>query len=285
MTMSHTAKRCLFLTTLLAAAPLLAPSTRSAPAPMGPSKQFTNSLKMKLVRIPAGKFFMGSPADEPNRQPNEGPRHEVEITKTFYLGAYEVTQGQYRAVMKTNPSAYSTVGSHKAHMVGLDTDDFPVDSVSWDNAVKFCEALSNLPAEKNARRVYRLPTEAEWEYACRAGTTTAFHVGATLSLKQAHIGGPRRPERVGKFAPNAWGLYDMHGNVWEWTADWYDENFYAKSPKKDPVCTTPGRFRLARGGAWLNDAQAARCAYRGWTGPSGYHHIGFRVACTVGGGR
>jgi formylglycine-generating enzyme required for sulfatase activity len=188
--------------------------------------------------------------------------------------------------MGTNPSSFSPTGSYKHQIGGLNTDDFPVDSVSWDDAAKFCAKLSGLPAEKGARRVYRLPTEAEWEYACRAGTSTAYSFGNTLSTTQANTGSAHpRPVRVGSYKPNAWGLHDMHGNLWELTADWYDQDYYGKSPKKDPYCSKPGRWRMARGGAWPNDVSSARCAYRGWTSLGGAYHIGFRVACTIGGSR
>jgi formylglycine-generating enzyme required for sulfatase activity len=278
--MRRAAERCLPLLALLGAAPLLVNPSRSAPAPVV-STRFTNSVGMKLVRIPAGKFLMGSPNDEAGRSPNEGPRHEVEITKPFYLGVYEVTQAQYRKVMGKNPSSFSAGGPSRNAVRGLKTEDFPVDRVSWDDADKFCKKLS---AEKGARRVYRLPTEAEWEYAARAGTKTRFHCGNTLSPKEANVSAAtHRPKKVGSYKPNAWGLYDMHGNVWEWVADWGDPNYYARSPKKDPRCTRPTGAHLVRGGAWTHDAGSARCAFRGliW-GSAAYYHIGFRVACTVG---
>jgi formylglycine-generating enzyme required for sulfatase activity len=288
--MPRAVKRSLPLLALLAAAPLLVPveSSRSAPAPVAAPKKLTNSIKMKLVRIPAGKFMMGSPNDEKERQNNEGPRHEVEITKAFYLGAYEVTQAQYKKVIGKNPSAFSATGSHAHQVRGVVTDDFPVDTVSLQDAVDFCKKLSALPAEKGARRVYRIPSEAEWEYACRAGTTTAFHFGATLATTQANAGGTQnRPVRVGSYKPNAWGLYDMHGNVWEWVADWHDPNYYTRSPKKDPLNTNPSGTRLVRGGAWTHTTGWARSAIRGQIhgGSGSYYHIGFRVACTVGGSR
>jgi formylglycine-generating enzyme required for sulfatase activity len=204
------------------------------------------------------------------------------------VGAYEVTQAQYEKVMGTNPSAYSAGGSLKSAVKGLETGQFPVDSVPWPDAVKFCQKLSALPAEKGARRVYRLPTEAEWEYACRAGTTTAFHFGDALSKEQACVAvGPRgRPAKVGSYKPNAWGLYDMHGNVWEWVADWWDQEYYRKSPKKDPTGPKAGTSRIARGGCWGSDGWVCRSAFRGFITPNVRHQqIGFRVACTVGGAR
>jgi hypothetical protein len=143
---------------------------------------------MKLVLIPKGTFKMGSPEDAKGRYPDE-QQHEVEISKPFYLGTYTVTQKQYRTVMKTNPSCFSKDGGGKDKVKGLDTDDFPVETVSWGEADKFCKKLSALPAEKKAKRSYRLPSEAEWEYACRAGTTTPFHFGKSLSSRQANCNG------------------------------------------------------------------------------------------------
>jgi formylglycine-generating enzyme required for sulfatase activity len=286
--MSRIAPHTLLLLVLLAAAPLLAPPgpSRSAPAPAASPKNLTNSIKMQLVRIPAGKFKMGSPKEEAGHLADEGPRHEVEITRPFYLGVYEVTQAQYKKVMGTNPSAFCAGGTSQAQVRGLNTDDFPAENMSWSEAADFCKKLSALPAEKAAGRKYRLPTEAEWEYACRAGTTTAYSFGATLSTRQANVNSTLpRPQKVGSYKANAWGLYDMHGNVWELTAEWYDANYYGKSPKKDPHCNTPSRWRMARGGAWCMPTRACRCAYRGWTSLTGSYHIGFRVACNLGGSR
>jgi formylglycine-generating enzyme required for sulfatase activity len=297
--MSLTTKRCLPLLALLAVAPLLvhAGRTSSAPAPLGPARKLTNSIGMKLVRIPPGKFLMGSPNDEALRQPIEGPRHEVEITRPFYMGIYEVTQAQYKKVMGKNPSAYRAGGRGQGQVRGLNTDDFPVDSVSYQNAADFCKKLSALPAEKGARRFYRLPTEAEWEYACRAGTSTPFAFGKALSSTQANFNGNSpyggaasgpslgRPCKVGSYKPNAWGLYDMHGNMWEWVADRYRaSNFYAESPRKDPHCKI-GPMYMSRGGAWAGTGLMCRSAYRAHCQPAGTLQDGIRVACTIGGAR
>jgi formylglycine-generating enzyme required for sulfatase activity len=254
---------------------------------------------MKLVRFPAGKFLMGSLDSEANRLRSE-EQHEVEISRPFLLGAYEVTQAQYQKVMGNNPSFFSATGAGKDKVAGVDTRNFPVESVTWDEAVVFCNKLSALPAEKAAGRVYRLPTEAEWEYACRgrAKEYAPYSLGRTLTVAQANFGGsggfiappPVRPARalqrtcpVGSYKPSATGLFDMHGNVWEWCQDWYDGTYYTHSPRKDPPGPPTGRSRVARGGAWFNPEQILRSAYRGYATPAtrGYG-IGFRVLCLSG---
>jgi formylglycine-generating enzyme required for sulfatase activity len=240
---------------------------------------------MKLVRIRAGKFLMGSPLDEPKRQPAED-QHEVEITREFFLGVYEVTQGQYEKVMGHNPSHFRAGGSREADVRGLDTRDFPVEGVKYEDAVAFCKKLSDQPVEKASRRSYRLPTEAEWEYACRAGAKeySAYHYGKTITNADANFNGtPRRTAKVGSYKPNAWGLYDMHGNVWEWVHDWYDEQYYRTGPKKDPQGPATGTQRLGRGGGYFNDDVVyLRSAHRGWTSPNNHHDgLGFRVACDL----
>jgi formylglycine-generating enzyme required for sulfatase activity len=258
---------------------------RSAPAPLL-KKQFTNSIGMKLVRIPPGKFTMGSPKGEEGRQAGE-LQHEVEITRAFFLGAYEVTQGQFKKIMGTNPSWFSSAGGGRAAVGGLDTSDFPVEMMTWNEAVEFCKKLSALPAEKGARRVYRLPSEAEWEHACRAGAReyAPFAFGKSLSPKQANFAESRlgRTCKVGSYKPNAWGLYDMHGNVFEWCADWYDLHYYRSSPKKDPPGPATGIYRRLRGGGWNYPVSYARSAWHGCnTADFRYNQFGFRVACDVG---
>jgi formylglycine-generating enzyme required for sulfatase activity len=254
-------------------------------------KVVTNSIGMKLALIPAGKFTMGSPAAELERDPEE-LQHEVTISKPFYLGVYEVTQRQWEKVVGKNQSNFKQVDS-----------DYPVEQVRWTDAVDFCNRLSNFADEKKAGRVYRLPTEAEWEYACRAGTTTPFHFGAGLSSKLANFDGRfpfggadkdanlTKPAKVGSYAPNAWGLYDMHGNVAEWCSDWYDADYYKNSPKENPTGPEKGVvktgfakdfFRVVRGGCWLDEAQACRAAYRFRLQSSEpYRWVGLRVVCEV----
>src|SRR5262249_31361738 len=209
--------------------------------------RLTNSLGMELVRIPAGKFRMGSLPSEPGRGDDED-EHEVEITRPFYLGAYEVTQAQYEKIMGHNPSWFHADGGGGRGSAGLDTAVFPVEYVRWSDAVEFCKRLSARPEERRLRRTYRLPTEAEWEYACRAGTTAPFHHGPTLDAAQANFDGAglKRTARVGSYSPNACGLYDMHGNVWEWCADWYEADFYRTGPRRGPTCARQGSQRGRR---------------------------------------
>jgi formylglycine-generating enzyme required for sulfatase activity len=289
--MSRAARRLLalgLLTALAAAAALGPDAGRSAPAPRS-KNHFTNSVGMKLIRVPAGKFTMGSPPDEVDREPGER-QHPVEITKPFYLGVYEVTQGQFRKVTGTNASYHSPSGGGAVVVRGVKTDNLPVENLTWDEAVDFCRKLSALPREKAARRVYRLPSEAEWEYACRANAKkyAPFHYGQTLTTKEANIlGGVGRPRAGGAYKPNAFGLYDMHGNVYEWCNDMYDVTYYRVSPKKDPSGPAAGTDHVCRGGAWNRPALPwARCARRSW-GNLGERqpHIGMRAACDVHRGR
>jgi formylglycine-generating enzyme required for sulfatase activity len=195
----------------------------AATGPPPPLKEITNSIGMKLVLIPKGTFTMGSPENEAGRIEDEG-EHQVTISRDYYLGVYEVTQEQYEQVMGTNPSYFQ--GDHVAErdpktgvVKEIDSSNHPVEQVSWEDAVEFCERLSELPEEKAAGRVYRLPTEAEWEYACRAGTNTKYSFGddegqlGDYAWFEANSGGTHP---VGQKQPNAWGLYDTHGNVFEW---------------------------------------------------------------------
>jgi uncharacterized protein (TIGR02996 family) len=247
---------------------------------------FTNSVGMVLALIPAGRFRMGSPESEAHRDPDEGPVREVAITRPFYLGVHQVTQRQYEAVTGANPACFSS--SYKGG------PDHPVENIAWSDAAGFSERLSTLPGERLARRSYRLPTEAEWEYACRAGTSTAFAFGPTLTSDQANFDGrhpygdvPRgaylqRTTVVGSYPPNAFGLYDMHGNVREWCADWYDENYYAWGPSADPTGPDRGETRVQRGGSWAADGMLCRSASRVRNLPEERNSIfGFRVVCDL----
>jgi formylglycine-generating enzyme required for sulfatase activity len=256
--------------------------------------EFTNSIGMKLVLIPRGKFKMGSPKGEKNRKDDE-EQHDVEITRPLYLGVYTVTQKQYKEVMGENPSWFSATGRAKDKVKGLDTDDFPVEWVSWHDAKRFCDKLSQLEKERRAKRTYRLPTEAEWEYACRGGasSSTPFHYGKSLSSRQANINGNYpyggaakgpflgRTCKVGSYNPNQFGLHEMHGNVWQWCADWHAKDYYKNSPAKDPQGPDGGTHRVRRGGSWSAYGRYCRAADRN-VGVPGYRNgnLGFRVACS-----
>jgi formylglycine-generating enzyme required for sulfatase activity len=243
-------------------------------------REVVNSIGMKLVYIPPGKFTMGSPADEKGRSKEE-EEHEVEITKGFYLGVYEVTQSEYQEVMGANPSQFSAQRRGKDR-VPIPTNRFPVENVLWYEAKEFCEKLTAMGKEREKKRVYRLPTEAEWEYACRggAGRKTPYHCGNTLSPSQANFENKvKRTCEVGLYKPNGYGLYDMHGNVWEWCSDYYGEKYYATSPRRDPPGASEGPNRVVRGGSWLFGRGACRSADRHWAVPSARSGvIGFRVA-------
>jgi len=252
-----------------------------------------------FVWVPPGKFTMGSPPDEAGRDSWEGPRHEITLSKGFWLGKYEVTAGQFLEFLeatgkdsgvnfgdycpvKKSRSGYSLRGEYVSLVV-----DLPMVEVSWHGAVAFCEWLSSQGEGK-----YRLPTEAEWEYACRAGTTTAFSFGDDESdldyygcyywlyyddyYEYEHEYDPEPTEMVGSKKPNAWGLYDMHGNVWEWCGDWYGD--YAGRSAADPTGPSYGRWRVARGGSCGDPADDCRSATRGANTPdSTSNYLGFRV--------
>ena len=256
------------------------------------AKSITNSIGMKLVLIPPGEFLMGSAESDPDARDDEKPQHQVRITKPFYLGAYEVTQGEFEQVMGKNPSVFSNTGPFKDRLAGLKTLRFPVENAPWYSVVEFCRRLSESAAEKQAGRVYRLPTEAEWEYACRAGTTSPFHFGTTLSSAQANFdnrhplgdaekgGFLNRTTEVGSYAPNAFGLYDMHGNLNEWCADRFDRDYYKVSPTDNPTGPETGTSRVIRGGDWYLEARSCRSAFRYADIPDGiFYAIGFRVVC------
>jgi len=258
-------------------------------------KDLTNSLGMALVRIEPGSFLMGSSQDQIDRLmrefpdykrewfEDEQPQHAVKITRPFYLGAHQITQGQYQAVMGNNPS----------HFKG--SDDLPVESVSWLDAVAFCNRLSEREKRTPFYRIngtevlvlggdgYRLPTEAEWEYACRAGSSTLYPFGDNASALGEFAWYTQNSEGkthpVGQKGPNAWGLHDMVGNVWEWCADCYEAKYYASSPAADPPGASGASPRVFRGGGLGNGPRGCRSADRGGRGPA-YRNdsLGFRVA-------
>jgi formylglycine-generating enzyme required for sulfatase activity len=263
--------------------------------------------------VPAGEFVMGSPKDEEGRAPPWGVggvnemQHPVRITRPFYMSIYEVMQGEFETVMGDNPSRHSRQGMHSKHVERIDTNRFPAENMTWFEANDFCKRLS-----AKEGRVYRLPTEAEWEYACRAGTTTPFHFGSVFDGTQANmqqsyprgtevkVHGRGWPREVGSYAPNAFGLYDMHGNVSEWCSDISASGYYAMSPRDDPpgvsVISFNPRYvkeetygRAIRGGG-LPGAHYARSASRSSWDPNrprdakGSWDIGIRLVCEVSAG-
>jgi formylglycine-generating enzyme required for sulfatase activity len=221
---------------------------------------------IEMVFIPAGEFMMGSPGNEKGREPNEGPQHKVKITKPFYMGKYEVTQAQWQQVMGKNPSYFK------------DSDKLPVERVSWNDCQEFVKKVGAMIGQ----RVCRLPTEAEWEYACRAGTTTRFYSGDddggldTIAWYDRNSG--NKPHEGGGKAANAFGLYDMSGNVWEWCSDWHADS-YANAQEKDPTGPGTGTSRVLRGGSWNFIPLFFRSAYRyGYAPVIRHSYFGFRVA-------
>jgi formylglycine-generating enzyme required for sulfatase activity len=238
-----------------------------------------NGVKLVLVWCPPGTFMMGSPTTEKGRDDDE-VQHEVTLTQGFWLGKYEVTQAQWQQVMGNNPSKFK--GSNN-----------PVEQVSWNDCQKFIAKLNALMKEKGLTKdgIFRLPTEAQWEYACRAGTTTALHNNEELDSTDGfchhldEIGWYRensgsKTHPVGLKLPNAWGLYDMSGNVWEWSNNRYGK--YPIGSTTDPTGASSGSYRVGRGGGWYNDARLCRSANRDWiTPPSRNRLLGFRITRVV----
>jgi uncharacterized protein (TIGR03067 family) len=242
--------------------------------PKDPPKHFTNSIGMKFVWIPPGTFVMGSPKEEKERDANE-TQHKVTLTKGFYMGVYPVTQEHWQEVMGNNPSKFNG------------EKNLPVEYVSWDDCQEFLKKLQG-----KDKKPYRLPTEAEWEYACRAGTTTPFHFGETISSDQANYNGEDygngkkgkyrgKTTPVGTFPANAWGLHDMHGNVWQWCQDWYGK--YPQKDVVDPQGPNTGRSPVLRGGAFGEYPESCRAAYRfeGYGPDVRCHCFSFRLCYSV----
>jgi len=251
----------------------LVPGSKSLP------EEITNSIGMKLKLIPAGGFLMGSRDKEAAHQTDEGPQHKVLITKPFYMGVTEVTQGQWFSVMGTKP------WSGKEDVA--EGDDYPAVYVSWEDAVAYCKKLST--TENN---LYRLPTEAEWEYACRGETTTAYSSGSSTEPVKDYVWfhenaldiGEKYAHLVGTKKANPFGLHDMHGNVFEWCSDWYVSDYYGSSPASDPPGATTGSFRVYRSGSWFYPASDSRSANRGRDVPSSrYYDLGFRLVLSPSG--
>jgi formylglycine-generating enzyme required for sulfatase activity len=274
-----------------------------------PPAEITSAKGIELRLIPAGTFTMGSPETEADRYSDE-IQHSVTLTKSFYMGKYQVTQEQYQTVMGSNPSSFTSAVDGESGTPGK----LPVEQVSWYDAIVFCNKLSiseglspvysisgstdpttwgTVPISSNATwnavvtvsgaNGYRLPTEAEWEYACRAGTTTAWYTGntedGTPHLNTAawySNNAGSKTHQVGLKTPNAWGLYDMHGNVWEWCWDWFGD--YASGAQTDPAGAVTGTYRVGRGGSWNFVGQNLRSAFRSYYYPNyGYYALGFRL--------
>ena len=281
----------------------VSPAQVEAAQKLGVPVAFENSLGMRFVLIPPGKFLMGSrdtAVEVANRcgMPNanagwfadEHPRHEVTLSSAFYLAIHEVTQGVYEKIITTppNPRNPTVKKISDTYPDGFKGANHPVVKVPWNEADKFCKALSAQADEKG--REYVLPTEAQWEYACRAGSTTPFSCGETLTTDHANYhggyiyGDGRKGEYrakllpVGSLLPNAWGLYDMHGNVSEWCADFYGE--YGSPAESDPQGPAKGDSHVLRGGSWRSYPGACRCACRLGAGDASLN-IGFRVRCAI----
>jgi uncharacterized protein (TIGR02996 family) len=253
------------------------------PAVRPPAGQFVNSLGMRFAQIPAGTFRMGSPPTERLRFDDEGPQHLVEITRPFWLGVSPVRRLDVAALHEYATAPAVTQLHH------------PQTNVSWDQARDFCDLLSARADERAAGRRYRLPTEAEWEHACRGGRQTVFGFGNALSPALANLlsdtsygnigtaRGPLGTTPVGNYPPNEFGLFDMHGNVWEWCADWYQHYAYQRpTPAVDPQGPPRGRRRVLRGGSWSYEPHYCRSACRKYNDmPTPNPYVGFRVACDL----
>ena len=271
-------------------------------------------LGITFVLLEPGEFTMGSKSSEKKRRGDEST-HKVSLSMPFMIAQKEITQKEYLRVIGAAPSWFSATGEGKAD-IETPTDDYPVESVSWFDAIEFCNQLSkcdNLPpyyeitkSKKDQTSIvsgkvqikggigYRLPTEAEWEYACRAGSSTPYHFGeasrkgrmGNFHYRRTAYSGTYnyalgRTTTVGSYKPNAWGLYDMHGNVAEWCWDVYDESYYGKSPHADPSGPKTGNHRVLRGGSFLVNETRCRSAARFWSFPGeGKFYTGIRVART-----
>jgi formylglycine-generating enzyme required for sulfatase activity len=268
----------------------------------GYRQQLAEAVALTLVQIPAGKFLMGSPKGEPERSDDEGPQHQVTLA-SFLMAQTPITQAQWRAVAawqpqegerwgrQLNPAPSRFQGEQVPLLEGeINPYQRPVERVSWFDAIEFCSRLS-----QRTGRTYCLPSEAQWDYACRAGSTTPFHFGKTISPELAnyngnysYANGPQGTYRVqtievGSFPANAWGLHDMHGNVWEWCEDhWHGS--YKGAPTDGSAWLNPkaevDELRLLRGGSWFNNPGYCRSAYRIYFHPDiQYSDVGFRVCC------
>ena len=229
----------------------------------------TNSIGMELVLIPAGSFRMGGDKKLEQAEDHETPRHIVKISKTFYMGKYEVTQSQWSEIMNNNPSEFKE-------------DIRPVERVSWNDVQEFIQKLNN----KEETNKYRLPTEAEWEYAARADTKSTYCFSSDIKTLSQYAWYRKNSEGkthpIGQLKPNAWGLYDVHGNVHEWCQDWFDRNYYSQSPSNLPLGPSSGLAKVLRGGDWGSEDWYCRCASRSLSSPDRRsNRLGFRLVRMV----
>ncbi len=241
------------------------------------TENLPNGITLKMVSLPAGQFLMGSPDSDPDARDNEKPPHQVQVNG-FAIGKYSVTQAQYEAVMGKNPSHFKNNSWLKNNLQN------PVEQVSWNDAQAFCQKLSQITG-----KTYRLPTEAEWEYACRAGTTTRYYFGDDASQLGDYAwyiaNSQSKTHPVGQKKPNAWGLYDMSGNVWEWCEDdWHDNYIGAPTDGSAWINNNDNDYRIRRGGSWYYDPNNCRSAYRSNYNRRGLtdDDFGFRVVCGAG---
>lgn len=246
-----------------------------------PGDIFENSLKMSFVVLPPGEFQMGIPdVGNSTPAPPESPTHLVQITNDLLMGQHEVTQEVYTTVMGNNPSFHQSIENEL-----IQTAELPVEQVTWYDAEQFCQRLSNLPEERAAKRRYRLPTEAEWEYACRAGKSIPYDWASSMKIynqsgENAGVG-PLPIKAVGTYAPNSFGLYDMRGNVWEWCADWFDRTYYSRSPIENPQGPQNGYLKVLRGSDWIYIGEVCRINYPILPPWKSNRYLGFRVVCEM----
>jgi formylglycine-generating enzyme required for sulfatase activity len=250
--------------------------TRTEDPPGQLTVDLGGGVKLEMVLIPAGEFMMGCPSSDQDAVDAEKPQHRVRITRPFYLGKYPVTQEQWDAVM----GGQATTGDDH-HFKGLKN---PVDTVSWQNCQEFLEQLNRRPG--NPGEKFQLPTEAQWEYACRAGSSTKYCYGDEESRLGEYAwyddNSEHKTHPVGEKKPNAWGLYDVHGNIWQWCEDRFGGGYYAKSPVDDPPGPAAGSDRALRGGAWGSYARSCRSSSRlALTPMYRDENLGFRVARAV----
>ena len=242
-----------------------------APLPGAAFEVKVGAVSFNMRWCPPGSFTMGSPVSEDGRDTDE-VQHKVTLTKGFWIGETEVTQALWREVLGANP----------AHHKG---DDLPVEQVTWNDCQRFLRKLNTRPEVRDAKLAFSLPTEAQWEYACRSGTAGPFAGEGFLDDMgwcNSNSGGSSHP--VARQAPNEWGIYDMHGNVWEWCSDWFGD--YPKTGQSDPTGPSSGVLRVARGGSWIHPARSCRAAFREWYAPGDRDaSLGLRLVLAAGPGQ